>query len=299
MKRDKIWDRGIGMGIRLVLLSVLTCAVAWGANIGPDGFGYVATEDTPYGFVDVSGTGAAVLGGADDDRMLLNVGFPFSFYGNSYTSVCVSSNGLVSLGSCNTLDFANQDMSATAPSGDYPTIAPLWFDLTFAVEGAGAVYYQTLGEPGDRRFVVQWQNAYVLNGTKGITFQVVLSEGSGEVLFQYLDIDAGMDSSASFGGVATVGIRDTGGQANGRSLQWSYKAPVLRNEAAILFTTAPIAGRTVTIRLVDSHGKGLAGGTAKYYDGKWKSIAGSTDGHGELATGITDLKEYTFMLTYT
>jgi hypothetical protein len=266
---NKICKQGICMGIWLVLLSALSCTVAWSADIGPDSFGYRASDNTPYGFVDISQTGAAILGGTDDGNAPLKVGFPFRFYGKNYASVCVSTNGLVSLGGCNPLNSTNGDLTAMAPTGNHPTIAPLWFDLTFAAEGAGALYYQTLGQQGSRRFVIQWQNAYVLNGTKGITFQVILSEGSGSILFQYLDIDAGMNSPASNGGSATVGIRDAGGQGNGRSLQWSYKVPVLHNEEAILFSTAhpPVPSRTGIIKLVDSHGQGLAGGTAKYCDG--------------------------------
>jgi hypothetical protein len=239
MKKRKICMQGMSMCIQLVLLGVLMGSVAWGADIGPDSFGYVGTDETPYGFEDISGTGAGVLGGADDDRVVVNVGFPFTFYGKSYTSVCVSTNGVLSFGGCNGTDFANQDITATVPSGDYATIAPLWFDLTFGAEGAGSVYYQTLGQEGSRRFVVQWQNAHVLNGSKGITFQAILWEGSGEIAFQYLDIDAGENGAASNGGVATVGIRDAGGQANGRVVQWSYRVPVLHSGGAIRFSTVP------------------------------------------------------------
>ncbi len=240
MNNSKCSTEGIRLAARLMLWGVLAIAVAKSASIGPDSYGYVANDATPYSFIDISSTGAAVLGGSDDDKALVNVGFPFMFYGRSFTSVCVSSNGLLSFEGCNA-DFANQDLSATKPAGDYPTVAPFWYDLSFAVSGAGAVYYQTLGAPGDRQFVVQWQNAYPLNGSKGITFQAVLHETGGRILFQYLDLDAGAGAQATFGGGASVGIRDTGGQSNGRALQWSYKAPVLHNGQAILFVPDALA----------------------------------------------------------
>jgi hypothetical protein len=231
----------------LTLLALLACGAASAASIGPDAFGYVADDAISYSFVDISSTGVAVLGGADDETALLNIGFPFRFYGLEHTAVCVSSNGLLSLGGCNA-GFANQDLSATKPAGDLPTIAALWTDLTFAARGAGAVYYQTLGEPGNRRFIVQWTNAFALNGARGVTFQALLHESGGKIVFQYLDLNAGAGSPVSFGGAATVGIRDAAGESNGRRLQWSYKVPVLRNGQAIAFvtdTTAPVITPTV------------------------------------------------------
>ncbi len=227
----------------VALLALLLAASAFPApSVGPDAFGYVADDAIPYGFFDISSTGVAVLAGADDGSAVLDVGFPFRFYGVDHTTACVSSNGVVSLGGCNT-DFANQDLTAAKTSGDLPTIAPLWADLTFAARGAGAVHYQTLGSAPARRFVVQWTNVFAINGARGITFQAVLHESGGKILFQYLDLSAGAGSPDAFGGAATVGIRDVAGESNGRRVQWSYKVPVLRNEQAILFvpdTTGPL-----------------------------------------------------------
>ncbi len=234
MKNFKIRTQEVRLVAALLACCALAPATAAGAGIGPDTYGYVATDATPYGFVDIASTGVAVLAGADDDKALVNLGFPFVFYGKTYSSVCLSSNGLLTFGGCNA-DFASQDLTATSPAGDNPTIAPFWSDLSFAVPGAGAVYYQTLGTQGSRQFVVQWQNAYPPNGTKGITFQAILHETGGKILFQYLDVDTGAGSQTAFGANATVGIRDTAGQTNGRALQWSFKVPVLRNAQAIQF----------------------------------------------------------------
>jgi len=235
MNNSRICVHRFHFSLWIVLLVLLTSAAVRASDIGPDSYGYRATDITPYGFDDISSTGAAVLGGADDDKAIVNLGFPFMFYGKEYSSVCISSNGLLSFVGCNPTDFANQDLTGAATAGDLPSIAPLWFDLTFAARGAGAVHYQTFGLPGSRRFIVQWQNVYALNGSKGLIFQTILQEGTGGILIQYLDIDAGPGYKSSFGGAATVGIRDINGQTTGRILQWSYKVPVLRNGQAILF----------------------------------------------------------------
>jgi hypothetical protein len=227
--------RMLALLLSLLLMVFVPAALAQTTSIGPDAAGYSATSATSYSFINIASTGTAVLAGSDDDSALVNLGFSFRFYGQAYTSVCVSSNGLLSFGGCNA-DFANQDLTALAPTGNFPTIAPLWMDLTFAAPGAGAVYYQTLGAAPSRLFVVQWNNAFPVNASQGFTFQVVLSETSNSILFQYQNVDAGTGTPASLGGQATVGIRDTDGQANGRRLQWSHAAAVLKNNEAILFS---------------------------------------------------------------
>ena len=73
----------------------------------------------------------------------MNIGFSFTFYGQSYSGVCISTNGLLAFGSCNT-DFANVDLSSAAPGGDARVIAPFWTDLNFNTPGSDAVYYQML-----------------------------------------------------------------------------------------------------------------------------------------------------------
>jgi len=242
-KRDTVETkrlRGVGAAVGMLL----AMASGQAASIGPDAFGYVASDATVYSFVDIASTGMGVLAGADDDKAIVNIGFAFQFYGKTYTSVCVSTNGLISFGGCN-LAFANQDLTASSPPGNLPTVAPFWNDLTFAEAGSGAIHYQTLGTAPNRRFVVQWTNAYPINAPEGITFQVILFESSDRILFQYKDVNAGAGSPVSLGGRATVGIRDTNGQANGRRLQWSYNVPVLKNSMALEF--APVGGTPVDL----------------------------------------------------
>lgn len=244
--RKRMWN--FPLAVRLALLTALAASVVWGAIIGPAPFGYMATDETAFSFEDISTTGVGVMTGADDARALLDLGFTFKYYGRTFTKVCASVNGVLTLGECDsnpqTFDFAAQDLTASVTPGDLPTIAPLWFDLTFSKAGAGAVYYQTLGTAPDRRMVIQWHKAYPLHGSNTITFQAILFEATGKILFQYQNADAGAGAKESFGGGATVGIRDTGSPVNGRNLQWSYKSPVISNGKAILFSPDAVAPST-------------------------------------------------------
>jgi hypothetical protein len=227
-----------------VLFALLAPAAPAGAAVrGPDAAGYTATDATAYSFVDLTATGgAAVLGGADDAVAPLALPFAFPFYGQTYTTACVSTNGALyfaaDAASCGAPpDFANTDLALATP-GDRPSVFPLWSDLTFAAPGAGAILYQAIGAPGQRRFVVEWNHAVPVGSHSAVTFQAILFEGSGNVLLQYQTVDIGGDA-ASRGAQATIGIRNAGGQLTNDAVQWSIGAPVLQDRTAILFAAAP------------------------------------------------------------
>ena len=174
----------------------------------------------------------------------LTMPFAFQFYGQPFTLVCVSSNGalyfVTSAAVCDGFtDFANADVTSTATPKDLPTLMPFWSDLTFDVPGAGAVFYQTLGAPGSRRFVVQWSDAYPQGSTSPVTFQAILSETANTVLFQYRTTALGAGNAARNGAQATIGIRSAGAPANQRQIAWSFNAPVVSDNSALLFSAAP------------------------------------------------------------
>ncbi|MDJ0690785.1 MAG: hypothetical protein QNJ41_20040 [Xenococcaceae cyanobacterium MO_188.B32] len=198
----------------------------------PEFFDYISME-VPFQFEDISETGTRVLAGADDATASAALGFTFDFFGTDYTDVSWSPNGLMTFGGTNG-QFSNVDLTTTAPFGDFPSIAPLWDDWQFFSEGTDATYFQTLGTPGDRRFVLQWNIAEGFSDSPSpVTFQSTLFEGSNEILFSYLDVDSG--DFRAFGSDGTVGIRNSGGEATGEVEQFSFNTPALRNEQSILF----------------------------------------------------------------
>jgi hypothetical protein len=237
----------------VILLTLLSVTPVAGLVRGPDASGYMASDATVYSFVDVSAGGASVLGGTDDGTAALTLPFSFTFYGQSYSLVCVSSNGAIyfvpSAASCTGVnDFANVDLALTTPN-DWPALFPYWTDLTFQAPGAGSVFYQTIGTAGSRRFVVQWNDAFPAASPNAVTFQAILSEGSNNVLFQYKTVTLGAGNPASNGAQATIGIRNAGGSATNTVIEWSVDAPVLRDGTAILFTsdrTPPVTTAAVT-----------------------------------------------------
>jgi len=244
------------VGRRVVgLAAALACgsALLWAATKGPDAGNYTATDEAIYSFVDISGSsgGSGILSGTDDGTALLTLPFPVRFYGQAYSLACVSTNGalyFVTAATCSgyDADFANRDLTAAPVPNDTPALLPLWSDLTFQVPGAGSVLYQTLGAAPDRRFVVQWHDAYPQGSANPVTFQVVMAEGSTAILFQYLAVDLGSGNPAASGAEATVGIRNAGGIASNQQIQWSYRAPVIHNSTVLLFRALNTAPPQVT-----------------------------------------------------
>ena len=240
-----------------VIAGLLTAGVA-ATTKGPDAGAYTGTDATTFSFVDISGGsgGIAVLGGTDDGTVALALPFAFKFYGQTYPFVCVSSNGALYFAAADSdctgiLDFANTDLSSVTPPGDRPAVLPLWSDLTFQVAGAGAVFYQTLGAAGSRRFVVQWNDAFPQGSADPVTFQVILGEVGSTVLFQYKTVNLGAGNAASNGAHATVGIRNTGALNTQQQIAWSFAAPVLADNTAILFSGNPTPGDLTGDHLVN------------------------------------------------
>lgn len=201
-------------------------------------FDYISME-VPFQFEDISATGTRVLAGADDVTASVALGFTFNFFGTDYRDISWSPNGLMSFGGTNS-QFRNIDLTTTAPLGDLPSIAPLWDDWQFFSEGTDATYFQTLGTPGEQRFILQWNMAKGFSDSLSpVTFQSTLFERSNEILFSYLDVDSG--DFRAFGGSGTVGIRNSAGEVTGEVEQFSFNTPALRNEQSILFKqTKPI-----------------------------------------------------------
>ena len=220
---------------RLLVGSLLAAALCGAPAQAQDAFGYTATSAVTYSYLQIAGTGTSVLSNTDDGTAVLTLPFGFKFYGTTYSTLCVSSNGLITFGGCPTDDMTTRDLTAQPTPGNLPVIAPFWMDLSFAVPGAGALSYQTLGSAGSRQFVLQWNNVHALNGPDALNFEVVLNEGTSTILFQYQKVDSG-DAGVSLGAGATVGIAASNAPTNNYRLQWSRNTAVLHNAMGILFT---------------------------------------------------------------
>ena len=107
-------------------------------------------------------------------------------------------------------------------------IAPYWDDLNPAT--GGQIYTGTVGSFPNRRFVVSW--AGVPRTSTPLTFQAILEEATGEIIFQYLEVQS--ETSRGGGKQATVGLEDPSGALGVLCLQDG--APrLLQDRSAIRF----------------------------------------------------------------
>jgi hypothetical protein len=182
-----------------------------------------AMEPAPYQWVDTSGGTPTGLSG-DDVSVAIPIGFPFDYFFSTYTAVRISSNGYLTFGSAGTV-YGNTPIPNQGMPNDL--IAPFWDDL---VTGTGSIRTLRDGVTPNRRLVVEWADVAFYGAAGTITFQAILHEGSGRIVFQYRDVRAA--APADLGGSASVGIEDANGSLG---LQWSFDQPSLADATAVAF----------------------------------------------------------------
>ncbi|MGH7725002.1 MAG: S8 family serine peptidase [Candidatus Eiseniibacteriota bacterium] len=198
---------------------------------GPDAFGYRWKDsDEPagpvFGWVDITGTGTLIDGFAADDRLKTNIplGFSFPFYGSTFTTVNICTNGWMSF-TWPDSSFTNDPLPSAGARTPANLVAPFWDDMDLRL--TGSVYYHYDGT----RFIVSWVGVQHYIGAPGdptYTFQAILYP-SGKIVYQYLSMNDILDS-------ATLGIqnatRDVG-------LQAVFNAPYVHDNLAIQISRTP------------------------------------------------------------
>jgi len=178
----------------------------------------------------------------DDDAFYdVNLGFNFGYYGNVYSRLHITSNGIIAFLVEESKDavravhsrYANVDFE-NSKNPLKAVIAPFWDDLYL---GDGSFYYEITGEDGNHEFIITWNNVHAIgaSGENGITFQVVLQEASGDILFNYRDVEMGSDIH-DYGSSATVGMTNDDFSAY---TSYSFNEPSLENHLTLRFSYEP------------------------------------------------------------
>lgn len=161
----------------------------------------------------------------------INSPFPIEFGGGSYTKLTVGPGGTISF-----TGFASQNHDVIPTSQVPMLVAPFWADLyPWGTGTDNNVFWAVQGTAPTRKLVVEWRNVgYCCSGdpTHTVRFEVVFTEGSGKILFSYLDGKfGGPDAANNFGATATAGVQ----VAPGLGTQFSYNQPVLLNKTSLLW----------------------------------------------------------------
>ncbi len=126
-----------------------------------------------------SGTLDANTSNCDDCTSLVPLGFDFAFYGQTYSQVYISSNGLLQFESSSSECCDGEAI----PDSDYEAaIAVIHTDLDPDERDDANIYYQTVGTAPNREFVVSWSQVsnYEDNDMRH-DGQAILYEATGQV----------------------------------------------------------------------------------------------------------------------
>ena len=150
-------------------------------------------------------TGGATAVVLTDDQVSANITIPFSFtfYGNTYTILRISSNGFVGFDSLSATGCCD---GQSIPDADTPNnlIAGYWDDLD--PSAGGTIQYEVFGTTPNQTFVIEFSGVAESGGSGTATFQIILYESSN-------NIEIHTNSSTSTNGeLHTQGIENRSGR---------------------------------------------------------------------------------------
>lgn len=239
--------------------------------LGPDAHGYVIYDWLDIGYpeapiFDWHGIAPATGGlgtpltindgyasGDEGDQVgavslaVVNLPFPFQFYGRTYEQITVCSNGFIAMGVTANAEFRNFRLPGAM--GPNAMIAAFWDDLA-TVSGSGIYTYYNINA---QTFTIEWYNMRNGggSGTSPETFQVILynqvayptSFGDGPIKIQYQTFNnIDQQTGNEHGNFCTIGIEDHTGSVG---LEYTFNnhyptaAAPLSNRKAIYITNAP------------------------------------------------------------
>ncbi len=194
---------------------------------GPDNYGYTWIDSNEpagpsYNWIDITSVGTRITGLGDESNLgPYPIGFDFSFYGNTFSTFRVCSNGYVSFTST-----ATPYNNTTIPNSDEPNnlLSVYWDDLNFTPRGE-AYYYNN----GVDSCVISYIGVPHYNDDGLFTFQIILLR-SGKIIYQYAEA-SGIDVNQE-----TIGIENATGTD---ALMVCYNAAYVEPGLAIQFSAFP------------------------------------------------------------
>jgi hypothetical protein len=197
---------------------------------GPDAFGYRWIDSNEPGgpvfdWVDITTVGTLIpMDGDDENTGPWPIGFDFPFYGNSFNSFRICTNGFVSF-TCSDYYYSNQPL----PNGYYRVcenlLAVWWEDQHFRY--VDRAYYYSDGSRLIIEFVdVERYSSYPEGGV--YTYEIILYP-NGRIIYQYLSMTGYVES-------ATIGIQNA---TKDDGLEIVYNAAYMHDNLAIEITAAP------------------------------------------------------------
>ena len=140
--------------------------------------------------IDISQTGTALNLGDDVVSSSQNLGFDFTYYGNTYNQVRVAMNGFVTFNQNFNITGRRNYLSEVIPASGYDnTIFPLWSDFIDKNNNNGSPYVQTFGSSGSKYWVAGWYNVNEYRNNNLSSFEAILYESTNVIEFRYKKIN--------------------------------------------------------------------------------------------------------------
>lgn len=210
----------------------------WSAGSEPAS--YAVDDSAPFAYIDASTEPALPMAGgfASGRSQAVQLPFAFDFFGTRTDKLCIGHNGAIEVGSTvcavpGSLLFPSPYLNAV--------IAPVWTSFDPA---AGTLHTRTVGEDGQRRFVVEWKNMVLgFPQMAGYTFEIVIEEATGAVVFQYLSTGSGNGDWGDAGSGAVSGLQQSPASAQvysqftptltpGKAVRWTPSSPLRQSVAS-------------------------------------------------------------------
>ena len=212
---------------RLPLLCALVALVSVPAAAQVPVF---TTSSQPY--VPLTGGTPLSFSSTDDGSVVVSLPFGFPWFGSTYSSVLVQTNGFISFDTANCTSGCYSNVAIPSTSTPNNAIFGWWDDMS--VSGATVTTHSVGGE-----FVIQYANLGNLGGTYTINMQIRLSP-AGTVVLHY-----GSTTGATTAGNASVGFEGPGGTQGLRTLATNGQSCTATNQAGCCSgsstTTSPLA----------------------------------------------------------
>jgi hypothetical protein len=198
---------------------------------GADGSGSVISpwHTVDLQWVDITTNGTVAAQSDDIVTGPYDLGFSFPYYGQTYTSVMVGSNGYITFGDQSVTLYPPCPPNTGIPNG---VVYVFGTDL-FPTAGQCKYYADAAGQ----RFIVSWDNCPHFGGSPIFNFQVIL-DANGGVTLNY----------GTMGGTdAVIGVENADG-SDGVSLRCTNAGPFTPGNNAVQFWGGPRQAIDGTIR---------------------------------------------------
>ncbi|NQT64495.1 MAG: T9SS type A sorting domain-containing protein [Candidatus Marinimicrobia bacterium] len=223
------------------------------APSAPDAYGYYVFDLNDQSFskapsfdwveldTALGGPGAPIelfdLNWEQDASIVISLPFEVNYYGESYNTATVCSNGWLAFGSSPEVSFHNRTIPS--PSGPIAMVAPYWDDLIYD----GIAVYQ-YNDTVNSRFIIEWSGVESIYVNEPFSFQVIIYDtemhstptGDADILFQYLEFE----DSILRTNYCTIGIESpdySTGSLVSYNNEWFSNVNHLQDMNSVLFTT--------------------------------------------------------------